>query len=136
MDIGTTQLHDIVRDGDYETVLEAIREHVVANLADAMKKGHSPDYLYVQFLHTALQCSDDRLELVARVCIGTVPSSLLSCYLVVNDDISRKVAHALAKVSDLDKEMELIDACCCGTLGGIETSRGRQRLEYLKNSDV
>ncbi len=140
-------MDDVVATGDYETVSNAIRKYIINNLEESRREGIDPEHLYIELLHAALKYDDERLDIVACVCIKMIPSGLLGYYVmrasaevtgmpvtIMYDIISWKVAQALTKVYDIDRELLIVDNRYISD--NPHTIRGRGRLFYLNNSDL
>lgn len=130
-------MDDVVRDGDYESVSEKLRMYIILQLDRVYRERMIVEHLYIELLHAALEHGGDRLDIVARVCLLTAPSGLLCYYVVMYEQISWKIAHALSKVYDLDIELRILDGIDDDSKyeDDFHTRRGRGRLLYLKNNE-
>lgn len=80
----------VVRDGDYETVSQAMSDYIQTNPLKMTNRGCIVEHLYVQFLHTALKHGDDRLELVAQIC---VKGSTVRSPIILSNDVQEHVTE-------------------------------------------
>lgn len=126
---GCPKFKEVVERGDEDEILVMLRAFAYVNGTRSIS-----EYSYLRCIEaTPSLLEDDEVELVTRVCIKLHPRGILTHYLRNYEVISRRVAHALMKASNMGIES--------GDIRNFYSphflkDRGLERLLYLERGDV